>query len=219
MIGFVDPFTEAVRSLTQPCSLLVVAPIALVVAVSRGRWQALVAATIGAVVGGWALAGGWLSLSGFGLQLSAAVVVVVVLALGLAAASVQRDRRDRTDTPLERGLDRIERPASQAAGVGVVAFIATLWWRPCVGVELGGILTDSQESLTGELLPMAFYMIGLVAPAAAVALTFAAARLPYDVARVVSSGAAAACLIIAASVLVGQHDEVVVALTRWTLNE
>ena len=49
----------------------------------------------------------------------------------------------------------------QTGVAGGLAFLGTLWWRPCVGEELGVILTGAaNDGLAGELLGMAAYMAG-----------------------------------------------------------
>ena len=76
--AIVGPFTQAVRATIQPCTFLLIVPTLAAVVVAGAHWQALIGATIAAVLGGWVLAdneilfdGGWLRVSG--------LVVAVVL--------------------------------------------------------------------------------------------------------------------------------------------
>jgi cytochrome c biogenesis protein CcdA len=92
-----------------------------------------------------------------------------------------------------------------------------MWWRPCVGAELGAILNGAQDGLAGEVVPMAAYMLGAILPVAVVVAISRAVQPPERATTVLAWGAVAVGLVVAASLVAGQHDEVVVTLTRWTL--
>lgn len=199
----VGPFNEAVRATTQPCTFLLIVPTLTAVVAARARWEVLAGAAGAAVVGGWVLVDNRWILEGAALRFSA-VLVIILLAVMVAPA-------ERV-----RWLPQMSTNAwSQAAMVGAITLLATMWWRPCVGRELGGIL--NQDSLSAQLLPMAAYMLGALLPAAAVVAIRYAARPPDSVLVPTTWAFALVGAVIALSLLAGQHDDVVVTLTRWTL--
>ncbi len=195
-------FVEAVRATAQPCTFLLIAPMAIAVVCARARWSALLAAVGAAIVGGWLLAANWFLLDGASLVASA--IVVIVLLGVIVTPRVGRRWPIATE-------DR-----SRAAVVGIVTLVATMWWRPCVGSELGAILTASQDGLAGQLLPMAVYMIGASVPVVAIALAYAAVDPAERYTDALSWVAFAGAIVLGGSLALGQHDQVVVALTRWT---
>lgn len=195
-------FAEAVRATTQPCTLLLLAPVLAVVIATRCRWQSLAAAVVAAVVGGWVFAASSIVLDDAQVRVSAALVVVA-LVLIVAAPRVER---------LAWAAD----PRVQTAAVGGVTFAATLWWRPCVGAELGVILTGARDGLVDELAGMAAYMVGAMAPVALVVLLAQTLSLREDALTLASWAGATLGIVIAGTLLVGRHDDVVVALNRLT---
>jgi len=197
MIG---TFAEAVRATLQPCTFLLLVPALAAVLVAGSAWSSLAAAAVGAVLGGWLVAANWWVLTGVALQISAALAFAAFVAF-LAAWYVPR-------------LAGLRRPGVLAAFTGATTLLATQWWRPCVGEELGAILTESQTALIGQLPGMTAYMLGAMLPVVAIVLLLRSvdpvclqfAAIP---AAVVGAG-------VAAALVGGRHDEVVVALTRWT---
>ncbi len=201
--GTVESFAEAVRSIGQPCSLVVILPPVGVVLAGRGTRPVVAGALVGGVVGGWLFAGGWLVLGDMGIRLSAALVL---LSIGLVALG---DRR-RRGAPLRR-------PAVAAGAAGVVAATAVLWWRPCVGDALGRILTDFPDDPAAQALPMAAFVVGLLLPAvvAAMLLGLLDRRSPFAGAAGLVGVAVASLLAVA--VLGGAHEDLVSRLVRWTV--
>lgn len=195
------PFVEAVRATWQPCTFLLVVPVTATAVVVGNRWRSLVAILIAAIVGGWLVAANWFVLDGVLLRLAA-----LGAALALVAAVLLRAR------------DRVPASERAAASVaGAVTLLATMWWRPCVGDELGSILTGAQRDLGGELWPMALYMIGAMVPIMIVALAQHAIRPTERAQRIGTRVALGVGLAVMSSLVGGQHDRVVVTLTRWTL--
>lgn len=206
----VGPFAEAVRSTFQPCTFLLIAPILAAVLAARARWQALVGAIVGAVVGGWILIDNRWILDGWSLRVSAVLVATALTAIVMSPTDA-----DDTDGAGGRRF-RLAGPARWSA-VGVIAVIATMWWRPCVGSELGAILNGAQDGRAGQMMPMAAYMLGAMVPVAVVVALRHAVEPPERVLAAITQAGAAAGVIVAVFLVTGRHDDVVVTLTRWTL--
>lgn len=205
--SIVGPFAEGVRATFQPCTFLLIVPTSAAVIAAGARWQPLVGATIAAVAGGWLLADNRILLDGAWLRLSALV------AIGLLVVLVSRTGRS-TVPVVGRRLDHAWAPG---VVVAVLTLLATMWWRPCVGEELGLILNGAQDGLTVQLVPMAAYMLGALVPVAVVVAARYTIEPPGRLALPVSWVFAVIGIVVAGSLAAGRHDEVVVALTRWTL--
>lgn len=199
----VPAFTEAVRATTQPCTLLLIAPPMLAVIVTRGRSAPLVASLAGGVFGGWLFIANVVALSDRQFRVSGLAVAAALLVLA-AATTVPR---------LQWARDiRV-----QSAVAGAVAFIATLWWRPCVGSELGAILTDSRNiGVAGQLPAMAAYMIGAMVPVVIVALVIRAIDPSPISTKWIAGGAAGVGLVIGGALALGRHSDLVTTLNGWT---
>jgi cytochrome c biogenesis protein CcdA len=198
----IAPFAEGLRSIAQPCSLLVVVPIVLVVVAARARPQVVVAAVAGAVVGGSVFAAGWIAFDDQALRVSAAVVLAGVGAIVIGPRLIP--------------VDVVADPRLHATITASLAFVTTLWWRPCVVAELGQILTGARRDPWAELLPMSAYMVGLLMPVVVAGLVVAAIPRRPALHERISWIAAAAVSVIALSVLAGQHRAVSSTLVRWT---
>lgn len=195
-------FAEAIRATTQPCTLLLVLVPVIMTIVTRGRWPPFVAMCIGAVLGGWLVLANVVVLSDSQLQVSGGLVVVV-LATMLAS-------------PALSWLRWAQQPWAQTAAAGVVTFVATQWWRPCIGSELGSILTASRDGLARQLPGMAAYMLGAMIPVLVAVLITRAIDPSSARALVAGRIAAVVGVIVAGALAIGRHDELVTALTRWT---
>ncbi len=195
-------FAEAIRATTQPCTLLLLLPALVAVVITRGRWAPFAAICFGAVLGGWLFIANVVALSDLQLQLSG-LLVASAIAVVIAAPAVS-------------WLARAATRAAQTATAGVIMFIATLWWRPCIGVELGSILTGARQGLGGQLPGMAAYMLGALVPVLAVVLAMRAIDPPPVAARRAGWVAGGVGFVVAGALAVGRHDELVTTLTRWT---
>jgi hypothetical protein len=195
-------FFEAIRATTQPCTLLLVFPPLVMAIVTRGRWSAFVATCAGAVLGGWLFIANVVALDRWQLQLSGALVVAAIGAT-IAAPSIAR-------------LRWVAAPGVEAATAGLVTFAATLWWRPCIGEELGAILTGARVGLLGELPGITAYMLGAMTPVLAIVLAVRAIDPSATATRRVARLAGGFGVVVAAAVAIGRHDELVTTLTRWT---
>ncbi len=199
----IPAFLEAIRASTQPCTLLLVLPSILMAIVTRGRWAPFAAICVGAVFGGWLFIANVVLLSDAQLQISG-VLVIGVITLVIVA-------------PYLGSLTWAQGTAFQTGAAGAVAFVATLWWRPCIGAELGTILTASRNGVGAQLPGIAAYMLGALVPVLVVVLIMRAIDPSAHMAQRASLAAGVVAVVIAGALAVGRHDELVTALTRWTL--
>jgi hypothetical protein len=195
-------FFEAIRATTQPCTLLLLAPPILMAILTRGRGTAFAAICVGAVLGGWLFIANVVALDGWRLQASGALVLAAIRFV-LVASCVPQPRRRR-------------RRGAEAAIAGIVTFVATQWWRPCIGEELGVILTGARARVGGELPGATAYMLGAMVPVLAIVLVVRAVDPSPAAARRVAWVAGGTGLVVAAAVAFGRHDELVTTLTKWT---
>ncbi len=197
-------FAEALRATWQPCTLVLVLPPLAAVVLTRGRWAPLAATMVGAVVGGWVFAANVVFLSGLRLQLTG---VLVAAALGVLAAATFRV-----------GPTWMRNPTTQGLLAGLVAFTAALWWRPCVGNELGTILSTAANDSLGSALPgMTAYMLGAMTPIALVGLALHALSPPRQAMQWIGGTAAIVGVGFSALLVADRHSDIVSTLTRWTL--
>jgi hypothetical protein len=195
-------FLEAIRATTQPCTLLLLLPPLVVAVVTRGRWTPFAAICAGAVLGGWLFIANVVALSDTQLQISG---LLAASAIGAAAAA-----------PNVRRLRWADTAPAQTLTAGAVTFIATLWWRPCIGRELGAILTSSRRGLPAQLPGISAYMLGAMVPVLAVLLMMRAIEPSPTTARRGAVVAAAIGVFVAGAMALGRHDELVTTLTHWT---
>lgn len=198
----IDAFVEGVRSIAQVCQLVILAPVAFTLVAMQGRRQAVVGAVIGVVLGGWIFAAGWIGFSDLALRVSAALMIAGIVVLG---------------APQLFGRDEIVRsPVAIGAITGGVAALVTQWWRPCVGAELGTILTRAPDHPVSQFPPTAGFMLGMSLPLIAIGLLYVvwpprpplAVRLGW-----IGSGFA---VVLGLSVLAGRHGEIVSRLFEWS---
>ena len=195
-------FFEAIRASVQPCTLLLLTPALVMAIVTQGRWSAFAGICVGAVLGGWLFIANVVALDGWQLQVSG-VLVLAAIALVLFAAVVPQLRWAAST-------------GAEAAIAGLVAFLATLWWRPCIGEALGVILTGARSGVGAQLPGIIAYMLGAMVPVLAVVLVIRTIDPSPVWAQRAGWTAGAIGLVVAAAVAIGRHDELVTALTRWT---
>jgi len=133
---------EALRSGLLPCSysILLLALVLLGLRKQGDRGVALGLFYLATVL----LA--WLPLAGVNLMLDRPLGGAVVLGAGLALAA----------GPFRAG----------SGGAALVGAFAGATWVPCVGPELGSVLTRGLTDPAGALLPMALYLAGVMVPSA-----------------------------------------------------
>lgn len=208
----IDAFVEAVRSLGQVCQLVILAPVGLTIVAARGRWSAVAGAVFGVVLGGWFFVTDRFGpITDLELRITAVVLIVAVVALGFP----QVFRRDRPAWSDELG-SAVASPVGTAAITALVGVTVTQWWRPCVGAELGSILTAAPDDPWGELLPTIGFMLGISLPLVVIGLVYAAWRPGATTARTLGWAGAALAIVLAISVIAGQHGEIVARLFEWS---
>ena len=204
----IDAFVEGTRSIVQACHLVILVPVAMLVLAARGRWQASVGAVVGIVLGGWVFATRWLVLDDAQIRWSSLLVLLIAVGLG---ASFVAERRSPDFDPDARPV-----VWGAAAAVGVGAFVTTTWWRPCVGSELGDILTNAPDRPWAQLLPAAGFMLGVSLPIVLLGLGLAAWQPGHAATRRFALAGTTCGVVLAASVLAGQHGEIVATLFDWS---
>ncbi len=208
----IDAFVEGVRSIVQVCHLVILAPVALTIVAARGRWPSVAGALFGVALGGWLfVTNRFGSITDAQLRITATVLIVLVLAIGFPAM-FERDR----PTWLRRAGEIVQSPAPTFGITAVVATMVTQWWRPCVGVELGSILTNGPRDPWGQLLPSTVFMLGVATPLVLLGLAYAAAKPSQDVSTKLAWTGSALTVVLAMSVIAGQHGEIVSRLFQWS---
>lgn len=197
-------FLEAIRATAQPCTLLLLAPPIVMAIATRARWAPLAAIGVGAILGGWLFVANLVALDGWQLQASGVLVIALIALVVLA--------------PTVSALDHADTQFVQLLAAGTVAFVCTLWWRPCIGTELGAILTASRRGVPGQLPGISAYMLGALVPVLAVVLVLRAVDPSPATSRRAALAGSAIGVLIAGALALGRHDELVTALTRWTTN-
>jgi cytochrome c biogenesis protein CcdA len=136
---------EGVGEMVLPCSFGLVVPglLALLLA-KRSALAAVVTLAVVAALTAWARAAGFVD----DVPIALLVVLVPVAVLVL--------RRDR--------------PASEAVGGGLLGVVAGATWMPCVGEQLGVILTTAPREPLAQLVPLTVYVVGVLAVVIALAL-------------------------------------------------
>ncbi len=208
----IDAFAEGVRSLDQVCHLVVTAPVALTIVAGRGRWQTVLGAIVGVVLGGWIFVTNTVgSFSDLQLRASAVVVMIAVVILGFPSIF------DRGQPAWLHTLGRrAQTPGGSAVIAAGVAVLVAQWWRPCVGVELGSILTTAPDEPFGQLAPTVGFMLGISIPLIVIGLVYAAWTPARAVSNKIGWVGAGLVALLALSVIAGQHGEIVSRLFQWS---
>lgn len=208
----IDAFVEGVRSIVQVCHLVILAPVALTIVATRGRWQSVAGAVAGVVLGGW-----FFVTNRFGgitdtqLRVTASILIAAVMLVEFPVL-LQRDR----PTWLRSAGDRMQSPIVTFGISALIATMVTQWWRPCVGIELGSILTKGPSDPWGQLLPSAGFMLGIATPLILLGLVYAAAKPTVELSTKLGWVGSALTIVLAASVIAGQHGEIVSRLFLWS---
>lgn len=203
----IDAFVEGARSIVQVCHLVILAPVGMIVVAGKGRWATVGGALLGVVLGGWVFVTRWVVLSDGQLRASGMFVALATVLVGVPLV-IGRVRD---------GWDGSSSSAWTAAGLAAaVAVVVTLWWRPCVGEELGDILTSAPGEPVGQLLPTIGFMLGIAIPILGIGLLYTAVRPSSTSTTRLAYGATAVGVVLALSVVAGQHGEIVARLFEWS---
>ncbi|MEE8599892.1 hypothetical protein [Euzebya tangerina] len=203
-----DIFLEGIRAAVEPCSLALVLPaMGAVVLGARRAWAVALGFWLAAVVLAWAQASVLLDVG----QGPVTGVVLGVLALaGLGLLWLARDVT-RADQPEEWGQTSLRLLAGLVIGTS-----AGLLWQPCVGPELGVILTAAPRDPGAQLGPLAVYLAGVLLVTASLAtFPFLHDRAPALMETAPARLVALIPVVGLAVVLVtGQYEEIIGALVR-----
>jgi cytochrome c biogenesis protein CcdA len=192
-------FFEGASSILLPCSLALLVPvIAAPLVAGRLPMVAVGVTAAGATAVMWLRAA---QLVPGGLE--AVVAPLIGAALGVAGMMSVRGR-----------LHSSCGATSVALGLGL---LAGLMWLPCVGAELGHILTAAQERSPSSLLGLGSYAVGVFLPALAAALALIVIRPGGTALRVVQMGGAIVAGAAALLVVTGLDDRVVEWLVRLSV--
>lgn len=208
----IDAFVEGVRSIVQVCHLVILAPVALTIVAARGRWQAVAGAVFGLVLGGWFfVTNRFGNITDTQLRITATVLIVAIVLLAFPVLF----RRDHPSWLRDAG-DKIQSSAGTFGISALVATMVTQWWRPCVGVELGSILTNGPRDPWGQLLPSTGFMLGIATPLILLGLVYAAAKPGVELSTKLAWIGSGLTIVLAVSVIAGQHGEIVSRLFQWS---
>lgn len=201
----IDGFVEGVRSITQVCQLVILAPLGLMIIAARGRWAAVAGAVGGAVVGGWLFV-----TNRFGaitdLELRVSALLVIAAAVILAFPQLLG----------RRGAATVRSRPGVALICGGSGILVVQWWRPCVGTELGSLLTEAPGDPWGQFLPAVGFMLGMSTPLLVLGLIFSTWRPAAAASRALGWSATVLTVALAGSVLAGHHGEIVSRLFEWS---
>jgi len=201
-VNVLDAGIEGVRSITQPCQLVILVPVAAAVVAGRASWRVVVAAVSGIAVGGWLFITRAIVVGDAAIRWSSLIVI--------CAFGVLLWRRARTPGDLRAA------PAVEAVLAAAVGLVTTTWWRPCVGEQLGELLTRGPNEPWATLPASVAFMVGMSTPILAIGLIRAAWQPTPRVAMTLGFVAAGAGLLLGLSVVSGQHGEVVATLFEWS---
>lgn len=187
---------EGIRSAVLPCSLALLLPASAVVLAARHHPLVALGGFSGAAtLMMWLRATGFLALSTIPLG----TTLLGIVAVGAMAAFLARHAPNLLGT------------AGLALGPGAMAG----WiWQPCVGLALGRILDRAGSGSVLALAELTAYALGVVLPAAAIALARVALGDSESPRRAVTVAGAALGIGIGILVVTGIHQEVVGWLAR-----
>lgn len=194
-------FLEAIRSTAQPCTLPLIAVIA------GALWASRATPASAAAVAGAATSGGWALVAGAAVPTGAWLVVSGVLGVIGLSALVWLGQSPRW------------RPSWLVPAIaGTVTYLGAAWWRPCVGQELGRILSEGIGDPVGQLPAMTAYMAGVLTVVAIPALAVRAVTDSPEAGAVLAWAGFIVAVPTAMAVALCRHDDLVGELARLTLS-
>lgn len=188
---------EGAAAAWQPCSLpLLIGALATVAAAGRTAALVIGAYVVAASIAGWARFTTLWPVDFVGVT---QILGGVAMVAGILAVFV---------------LD----PRARPLGAVVVGAVAAAAWQPCVGLELGEIVTDAPNHRAATLLPTASYLVGLsLVPAMIAVLPFAVLRLHgvFSSMLVRRLGAVLGA-VMGAAMIAGVWDDLAGSLLAWS---
>lgn len=186
---------EGIRSGVLPCSYSILLPaLALVVLRKRERLGVLGVFALFTVISAWTRAAGI-------SDVPAERAVVVLLALGGSGSALWVSSR-----------------AAGLVSAALLGVFAGATWFPCVGEELGALLTDARSAPLAALPLLAVYLVGVMMPlvaASAVLSYIPSVRRGAD-SRWAATVAGATLAAVAVLVVTGHYDTLLSTLARWS---
>ncbi len=192
-------FLEGVNGILLPCSMVLLIPV-MAAPLIAGRLPLLAVAAAGAGATGVMWLRAAQLVPGPVETVLAPVVGFAVVALGLMSV---------------RGTDRAVAPLGAAFGLGL---LAGLIWLPCVGVELGGILTSAGQRMPSSVLGLGAYALGVLVPALAAALLLIVIRPRGTTQHLVHRGGVALAVLVALLPVTGLDDRFVGWLVQLSVS-
>jgi cytochrome c biogenesis protein CcdA len=153
------------------------------------------------VFAGFTVLSAWIRASGISNLLAGRVSTTLLVIGGLGLALIVNNR---------------------LAGWGAAALVGTFagaTWLPCVGEELGTVLTDAQHQPASAILLLGVYLVGVMIPLVAIVALLEyvpAVRRRMDSAWVVAVGKGLMASV-GILVLVDYYDTVLSTLARWSV--
>lgn len=188
-------FAEGIRSSVLACSYSVLL-VGLALVVLRRRDSI---ATLG-MFAGFTILSAWVRAAGISNLLAGRVATVLLFVGGLALALV------------------VNRRLAGLAGSALMGTFAGATWRPCVGEELGGVLTLAQDEAGVVILLLAVFLTGVMIPLVAVTalLAYVPAFRRWADGRWVEMAARTVMAAMGVLVLTGHYDTLLSTLARWS---
>ena len=188
-------FAEGIRSSVLACSYSVLlVGLALVVLRKRDRIPTL------GVFAGFTILSAWLRAASISNLLAGRVATVLLFAGGLALVLM------------------VNRRLAGLAGSALMGTFAGATWRPCVGEELGEVLTLAQDEAGVAVLLLAVFLTGVMIPL--VAVTALIAYVPafgrWADGRWVAMAARTVMAAMGVLVLTGHYQTLLSTLARWS---
>ena len=188
-------FAEGIRSSVLACSYSVLlVGLALVALRKRDRIPTL------GVFAGFTILSAWLRAASISNLLAGRVATVLLFVGGLALALM------------------VNRRLAGLAGSALMGTFAGATWRPCVGEELGEVLTLAQDEAGVAVLLLAVFLTGVMIPLVAVTalLAYVPAFRRWADGRWVAMAARTVMAAMGVLVLTGHYDTLLSTLARWS---
>jgi len=192
----VNLFAEGIRSSLLPCSYSVLlVGLALVVLRKRERIEVL------GIFAGFTILSAWIRAAGISNSAAGRLATSLLVSAGLVLALMVNRRRC--------GL----------AAAALIGAFAGATWLPCVGEELGTVLTLAQDDPGTALILLAVYLVGVMVPLVAVValLAYVPAARRWADSRWTSVVARSAMAALAVLVLTDYYDSLLSTLARWSV--